>query len=56
MIKLTVGDLRNRIKDLPDDMDVIIQVSCGEDTNYIELLAARLEKSVEDEKEKEDEN
>ena len=53
MIKLTVGDLRNRIKDLPDDMDVIIQVSCGEDTNYIELLAARLEKSVEDEKEDE---
>ena len=51
MINLTVGDLRNRIKDLPDDMDVIIQVSCGEDTNYIELLAARLEKSVEDEKE-----
>ena len=53
MINLTVGDLRNRIKDLPDDMDVIIQVSCGEDTNYIELLAAHLEKSVEDEKEDE---
>ena len=53
MIKLTVGDLRNRIKDLPDDMDVIIQVSCSEDANYIELLAARLEKTVEDEKEDE---
>ena len=36
MINLTVGDLRDRIKDLPDDMDVIIPVSCAEDANYIE--------------------
>ena len=36
MINLTVGDLKDRIKDLPDDMDVIIPVSCAEDANYIE--------------------
>lgn len=36
MINLTVEDLRDRIKDLSDDMDVIIPVSCAEDANYIE--------------------
>ena len=35
MINLTVGDLRDCIKNLPDDMDVIIPVSCAEDANYI---------------------
>ena len=36
MINLTVGDLRDCIKNLPDDMDVIIPVSCAKDANYIE--------------------
>lgn len=36
MNNLTVGDLRDRIKDLPDDMLVIIPVSSAEDANYIE--------------------
>ena len=35
MINLTVGDLRDRIKDLPDDMDVIIPVTIEDDANYI---------------------
>lgn len=36
MINLTVGDLKKAIKDLPDDMFVIIPVSSAEDVNYIE--------------------
>lgn len=36
MINLTVGALKEAIKDLPYDMDVIIPVSCAEDVNYIE--------------------
>ena len=35
MINLTVGDLKDRIKDLPDDMDVIIPVTIEDDANYI---------------------
>ena len=35
-INLTVGALRDCIKDLPDDMDVIIPLSSAEDANYIE--------------------
>ena len=35
MIDLTVGDLKDRIKDLPDDMDVIIPVTIEDDANYI---------------------
>lgn len=35
-INLTVGDLRDCIKDLPDDMNIIIPLSCSEDANYIE--------------------
>lgn len=33
---LTVGALRDCIKDLPDDMDVIIPLSSAEDANYID--------------------
>ena len=36
MIDLTVGELKNLIKDLPDDMDVIIPVTIEEDANYID--------------------
>ena len=36
MIDLTIGILKEAIKDLPDDMFVIIPVSCAEDANYIE--------------------
>ena len=36
MINLTVGALKEAIKDLPYDMDVIIPVFCAEDVNYIE--------------------
>lgn len=36
MINLTVGVLKEVIKDLPDDMFVIIPVSSVEDANYIE--------------------
>ena len=36
MINLTVGVLKETIKDLPDDTDIIIPVSCSEDANYIE--------------------
>ena len=36
MINLTVGDLKDRIKDLPDDMDIIIPVTIEDDANYIE--------------------
>ena len=35
MINLTVGDLKDMIKDLPDDMDVIIPVTIEDDANYI---------------------
>lgn len=35
MIDLTVGELKNIIKDLPDDMDVIIPVTIEKDANYI---------------------
>ena len=35
MINLTVGDLKDSIKDLPDDMDVIIPVTIEDDANYI---------------------
>lgn len=35
MINLTVGILKEAIKDLPDDMFVIIPVSCAENANYI---------------------
>ena len=35
MINLTVGYLKDRIKDLPDDMDVIIPVTIEDDANYI---------------------
>lgn len=35
MINLTVGDLRDCIKDLPDNMDVIIPVTIEDDANYI---------------------
>ena len=36
MSNLTIGILKEAIKDLPDDMFVIIPVSCAEDANYIE--------------------
>ena len=36
MINLTVGTLRDCIKDLPDDMDVIIPITIEDDANYIE--------------------
>ena len=35
MINLTVGDLKDSIKDLPDDMNVIIPVTIEDDANYI---------------------
>ena len=35
MINLTVGALRDCIKDLPDDMDVIIPITIENDANYI---------------------
>ena len=35
MINLTIGALRDCIKDLPDDMDVIIPVTIENDANYI---------------------
>lgn len=35
MINLTIGELKKLIKDLPDDMDVIIPVTIEEDANYI---------------------
>ena len=35
MINLTVGALRDCIKDLPDDMDVIIPIIVEDDANYI---------------------
>lgn len=35
-MNMTVRNLREIIKDLPDDMYVIIPVSCAEDVNYIE--------------------
>ena len=36
MINLTVKDLKEAIKDLPDDMYIVIPVSCSEDANYID--------------------
>ena len=38
MINLTVGMLKEAIKDLPDDMFVVIPVSSSENANYIEFL------------------
>ena len=35
MINLTVGALKDCIKDLPDDMDVIIPITIENDANYI---------------------
>ena len=38
MINLTVGMLKEAIKDLPDDMLVVIPVSSSENANYIEFF------------------
>lgn len=35
MMNMTIGDLKDRIKDLPDDMSVIIPVITEDDVNRI---------------------